>query len=266
MDNIKEKEFREERFEFSLFVDNNLICKRNFKINNYIEGSMTSIDFKHRVDEIVSMIDDDLKSKSRVYTWYNYDENYTDDEFSQPLLEPWECTFKFVITDNKNEVISKIWDGYAYPKAVREKVDITNRTVKIVTKDGRVYTYDKAAFFEANGERLSTENYILKAMIMDKPDLLMVITKKICEICSPREDLYQNLKDYTLTDVYKSRDYELDENNLIKKDENGNSIVKKNTAKSKKYSYSNTISNKRLIAEWGNAVSSKTKEYFKNLF
>ena len=69
-----QKEYREERFEFSLFINNNLICKRNFKINNYIDGSMQSLNFKDKVDEIVQMIDDDLKSKSRVYTWFYFDE------------------------------------------------------------------------------------------------------------------------------------------------------------------------------------------------
>ena len=64
----EQKEFREERFEFALYVNNNLICKRNFKINNYIDESMQSLDFKYTVDQIVHMIDCDLKSKSRVYT------------------------------------------------------------------------------------------------------------------------------------------------------------------------------------------------------
>ena len=65
-------EYREERFEFALYVNNNLVCKRNFKMRNFIEGSMQSENFKHVADEIVQMIDDDLKSKSRVYTWYYY--------------------------------------------------------------------------------------------------------------------------------------------------------------------------------------------------
>ena len=45
--------YRQERFEFALFVNNNLICKRNFKMNNFIEGSMASDDFKATIDEIV---------------------------------------------------------------------------------------------------------------------------------------------------------------------------------------------------------------------
>ena len=150
----EQKEYREERFEFALYVNENIICKRNFRINNFIEDSMNSLEFKHTVDEIINMIDDDLKSKSRVYTWYFFDEKNPDEEFTSPLIEPWECTFKFVVLDNKREIISKIWDGRGYPKSVREKVDLTNKFVKFIGKDGKVYSYEKESYFEANKEIL----------------------------------------------------------------------------------------------------------------
>ena len=55
------KEYREERFEFALYVNDNVICKRNFRINNFIEDSMNSLDFKYTVDEIVNLIYEDFK-------------------------------------------------------------------------------------------------------------------------------------------------------------------------------------------------------------
>ena len=260
----EQKEFREERFEFALYVNNNLICKRNFKINNYIDESMQSLDFKHTVDKIVDMIDCDLKSKSRVYTWYYYDPENPDAEFTEPLIEPWECTFKFVVSDNKQPVITKIWDGYGYPKAIRDKVDIANKTVKITNKDGKTYVYDKESYFETNKDRLTPELYVLKAQIMDKPDLLIAITKKICETCSPREDSYQATNDYTLSEIYKDKDYERLDNGELKRDKNGKLITKKSD-KSKKYYYSLNAMNKKYVADWGKDVSEKTKKYFSSL-
>ena len=75
MAEISKPIYKEERFEFALYVNNNLICKRNFKINDFIEHSMESLEFKDTVDTIVNWIDDDLKSKSRIYTWYYFNPN-----------------------------------------------------------------------------------------------------------------------------------------------------------------------------------------------
>ena len=242
--NQQPREYREERFEFALYVNEKLICKRNFRINNYIDGSMSTLDFKNAMNGICSMIDDDLKSKSRVYTWYYFDEENPDEEFVLPTLEPWESTFKFVVTDNKKEVFTKIWDGYGYPKAIRDKVDIANKTIKITTKDGSVYTYDKENYFKEYEGRLAPEIYVMKAMMGDKPDLLIAITRRICEVCSPREDGYQTIKDYITDEVY----------NIV--DENGNVVG------SKKYTLSLNKLRHKTMAEWGAAVAEKTKQYF----
>lgn len=211
---LKDQSYKEERFEFALYVNNNIICKRNFKINDFIEHSMESLEFKEKIDEIVNLIDNDLKSKSRIYTWYNFNPNEPDasEELNSPLIAPWECTFKFEVSDKHNVVISKIWDGYAYPKAIRDKVDISNKTVKIVSKDGRVYSYDKESFFKSNDDRLTFELQVLKAMIMDRPDLLIQITKQICEVCSTHDGSFSKIGDYTLSENYGKNAYGNDVN------------------------------------------------------
>lgn len=256
---MENKEYREERFEFALYVNDNVICKRNFRINNFIEDSMNSLDFKYTVDEIVSLIDEDLKSKSRVYTWYFFDENCNEeeDEFSNPLIEPWECTFKFVILDNKQEVISKVWDGRAYPKSVREKVDLTNKFVKLIGKDGKVNSFEKETYFETNKDRLSHELYVLRGQILDKSDVLLSITRKICEMCAPKEGVQQNLSDFIMSDTYKNYEYKFDENGHI---------VSSKPIKGRKYTFGSGSAYKKYVQEWSKAVSDKTKEYFDNLY
>jgi len=254
---IANKEYKEERFEIALYVNDKLICKRNFKINNFIEGSMDTINFKETFDGIVRSIDNDLKSKSRVYTWYYFNEEDVLDEFKDPLLSPWECTFRFEVTDNHKVVMSRIWDGYAYPKAIRDRVDITNKTVKITTKDDKTYVYDKETYFKTNADRLTAELYVLKAMIMDKQDLLQQIIRKICENCSPRENLYKTIGDYTVSEVYKTDKEVVYPNGEIKLLEN---------TPSKKYFYSVNLTNKKYYLDWAKAVSAKTKEYFETLY
>lgn len=257
MENEK-KDYKEERFEFTLYVNDNIICKRNFRIFNYIENSMNTLDFKETVDGIVNMINQDLQSKTRVYLWFHFNPEApeADEELISPSIEPWECTFKIVITDNKREVLTRIWDGYAYPKAIRENVDLSNKYVKIKTKDGQVYTYDKENYFRINEGRLNFDLELLKAMINDKQDVLLQITKKICEACSvsrdeikekgrfdPRESS-KYLSSYTVYDTY------------------GNGSDDPNP---RKYAYSLYLANRNVEKAWEKATAEKTKKYFKSL-
>ena len=234
------RSYKEERFEFALYVNNNIICKRNFKINDYIEHSMDSVEFKHEVDKIVNAIKKDLVSKSRVYTWYYFNPNEIDpeDEFHTPLIKPWECTFKFVISDRRHPVITRIWDGYAYPRSIREKVDIGNKTVKYVNNEGKLIIADKEEFFKNEAQRLTFDQQVLKAQIMDKGDLLLQITKAICEVCSPSGGEFKTTSDYTLVSDMADKHYNLN----IK------------------------AANRKFEKAWGDALKDKTAEYFKNLF
>ncbi len=273
---IKEKDYKEERFEFALFVNDNIICKRNFRIFNFIEGSMNTLEFKDTVDKVVKLIDDDLKSKSRVFTWYYFNPNEPDafEEFAGKPLEPWACTFKLVISDNKREVISRIWDGYAYPKPIREKVDLSNKNVKVTNKDGQSFSYEKESFFKSNEGRLSFEHEVLKAMIGDKPDVLLQITKKICEACSPTKEEIKEAGRFNpresskyLTNYTTYEDYYPGSETTIKKDNDDNEIkVTKKIGKPKRYAYSLYLTNKKVENAWGRAVAEKTKKYFRNLY
>ena len=276
MDLKENKDYKEERFEFALFVNNNIICKRNFRIFNFVEGSMGTLEFKNAVDSVVKLIDDDLKSKSRVFTWYYFNPNEPDvfEEFAGKPLEPWACTFKLVISDNHREVISRIWDGYAYPKPIREKVDLSNKSVKVMNKEGQTFSYEKESFFKSNEGRLSFEHEVLKAMIGDKPDVLLQITKKICEACSPsREELKEagrfNPRDSSkyLADYTIYEDYYPGSETITKTNENGEEIkVTKKTGRPRKYAYSLSAANRKVENDWGRAVAEKTKKYFKELY
>ena len=255
------KEYREERFEYALYINEFVICKRNFRIDNFIEDSMSTINFKNTVDSIVRMIDEDLKSKTRIYTWYYWDENkdlyYVDNSLEEQLAEPWESTFKFVITDNKREVFSKIWDGRYYPRAVRDKVDLSNKIVTITNKDGRVYTFDKETYFTENKDRLTSEMYILKAMMYDKPNLLAMITKKICESCSFRNGEFKSIKDYITEDTYETKDFQRDsQGNAINTDLS--QLI--NTGETKIYQFNIKKANNKWMYSCGKTISDKNKK------
>jgi hypothetical protein len=171
------------RFSFSITIDdlenkieNIIVVKRDFNIYNLDEQSLNSIELKETIDDVVNLINRDLKSKSRVYMWYNYDENYDVPEFSTPIPEVSQTNFKFTLYDRGKMVIQKIWSGDAYPFSVRNSVDLTNKKYK--------HEYNR------NIEMDFTKQIAQKAAA-DRPDLTLIIMKLISSTCSSsysRED------------------------------------------------------------------------------
>lgn len=252
----KNREYREERFDFALYVNDNLICKRNFRIYNYIEHSMETLDFKNLVDDLVKMIDDDLKSKSRVYTWYQFNPMFEDveDEFHTEPAKEGEYMFKFVVFDNKRPVIQRIWDGWGYPQYVRRRVDVTNKNVCLVSKDGTQRIYDKNRFFGNREGNLSLDMEMIKSMIMDKTDLSYIIQRRICDACSvSRSDLKDDVR-------YDRRNYdkylEMFETSAEFETEGGRTVYDLNLSRI----------NRGVEKRWDNLLQKKTREYVKNLY
>jgi hypothetical protein len=73
---IEKPDYEKSRYEFALSIvtegRESLICRRGVFINNYIPNSLYTLEFKDCVDRIVSMIQDDLNYKSRIYMYYRF--------------------------------------------------------------------------------------------------------------------------------------------------------------------------------------------------
>lgn len=148
----------EYRFSFSLTASdgaNNdiIICKRDFNIFNFDEESLYSMELKETIDEVVHLIDKDLKSKSRTYIWYNVpwdieqinqdgsrhagvyhgsrlESKDTIEELKNKIDNSFNNTLKFTFFDKGKPVLTKIWSSDAYPFYVRNSIDLTNRKYK----------------------------------------------------------------------------------------------------------------------------------------
>lgn len=271
------------RFEFALFINDSPICKRSFSINGYIEQSMQTPEFKNAVDKIVELINEDLKSKSRVYTWYHATFETPDWEpemFTDSLIDEGELVLNFVIYDNGKEVISRQWDARYYPSYVRKCIDLTNNQVKIM-KDGRATIYDKEKFFGDHGSQLSGDLYILMHMLSGKENLVTTILKYFNEVCSSYGGFYEKPSDYHTIVEYK--------NKKIKCDENGNALYKQKTVEDangnevgifdglgnpwmvpvtedsketgRRYNFNIQHENSKLYSSWRKAVIDKTRKY-----
>lgn len=254
-----------EPYEFRLLIGDNIICQRYFRINNFNQNSLSSTELTETLRRCANMIDSDLKSKTRVYTWYMSPlvfntEKEMKEWFSNPnnFYRVRICENVVVKDANSSEFM---WDGKNLIPCDKKVCD---NTFIADLNDKDIITYEFA--FYVNGEkhtsvsfegvypyyirrnidlsntkgkfegedisRLSFESYLLNHLVSGRQDLIKKIVKEICTVCSVQENNY-----YTKTEKFydnKTKNsvfYNLDINNqqLL------NSKYAKEIAKAKKY-------------------------------
>ena len=222
-----------EPYEFRLMIGDSIICQRYFKINNFNHLSLGSMELTNTVRACAQMIDEDLKSKSRIYTWHmsplvfkNEDEMYA--WFYNPQHADWVSRLRvneniFLRDANAPEYTwdgeklvahSKRIDDGTFTNVLQEKDIVTyelafyvnDRKVVSTTFEG-VYPYyirrnidlsnTKGRFEGEDTTRLGFDSYILNTLVVDRPDLIKKVVKDLCYVCSVSDDNY-----YTLVDTY----------------------------------------------------------------
>lgn len=109
------------QFDFSLFINDKIICQRFFKDNNYQKDY---IDFNEAIEIInvtTNLIKDFIKDESIKLLWKNYD------PYSQKVMfhkEPKNDLFKVTISYNSKLIVSSCIEGYFYPPKVKYQVNI----------------------------------------------------------------------------------------------------------------------------------------------
>lgn len=263
-------QIRKERFEFKLTINDNIICQRYFKINNFNENSLTSIELKDAIDYCVNLIDNDLKSKSRIYLWYtapyifnNENEMYAwfDNVNNTKNVRFGEYIY---LRDSDTEYwwngntvlpcVDKVNDGELTSHSENDEPVIfkfafldSDKEVYSKIWDGSCYPKfvrngvdlsNKKGKFEGDDvNKLNFENSLLYHMVNDKVDLVPLIIKEICDTCTASN------KWYTSNETYKS-------------DNNG---PKKN------YSYSINDMWNKYVSNLASNYKTKTEKYLKTL-
>lgn len=178
------------RFSFVLSVTEKneefIIVKRDFNINNFDPKSINSLELKETIDEITTLIDRDIKSKSRTYTWWNMptemiiedgkvkrigvyhgkDARSKDisNEFTTNVSLENNSTFKFTFLDGKNVIMSKVWCGDFYPFIVRNTVDITNKRYKFEGVNPQTLDFHKSFGQRSSSGRSDISFFIMKQL------------------------------------------------------------------------------------------------------
>lgn len=264
-----------ERFQFLLYVNENVICQRYFRISNFEYSSIESLELKEVLDDCVKMIQQDLIEKSRVYMWY------TD---KSPIKMTGFCNdsdltyndVAFLINGKEEE--ATLSNGKTVKKTFFDYFDAATNLSDYADErplDGEsmfrfVFMMDDKVLYEhqwdanvypryvRNSVDLSNSNALYKNkdaaslsfslaiiyhMTNGKQDLLYHMIRKICDTLSSN---YTNEYDYTKKEVYNTTD----ENN--------------NIVNSKTYYYSTY--NKEYVNGWRQATMKKTIDYQNSLY
>jgi len=114
------------KFEFILYINENIICQRYFSVKDFNPSLLKSIDAKECVDTCVGIIQSDLKQKTYDYMEKNYNpwkDQKPEDVVVENIFDN-EDVFDFEIKTDEKTIVKKRFTGNVYPQRIRYSVDI----------------------------------------------------------------------------------------------------------------------------------------------
>lgn len=253
------------KFQFLIWVNDNVICQRYFKINGFNDDSIHTEEFINCMNGIVDSIQKDLESKSRVYMWYanaecplkltgflsNEELEKYDEDFIRIMLSS-EIGGEITAPDGKK--FNKTYINMDYNEEERPsegeftfKFSFLVDDVPVFEKiwDGNVYpkfvrngvdltnTYGALTTSDRDLSTMNFGSMVIRCMQAGKNNLINEFIRRICDTLSN-----------TFTDKYV--------------------YTKEFTIGGKKYNYLSAIEDYKQ--SWKKAVSKKTREYFDTLY
>ena len=106
-----------QKFEFILKLNDNIVCQRYFSVKNYVNDSEKSLDLYECVSYVCEDIKEDLKSNT-----INVLSEYHNDEMSN--ITENEGNFTITVKKENRNIIERTFPANVYPPRVRYSVDI----------------------------------------------------------------------------------------------------------------------------------------------
>lgn len=299
VDNIAYKS----KFQFLIWVNDNVICQRYFKINGFNEESVYTEEFSNCMNGIVRSIQEDLESKSRIFMWYtNMSEPMKMQGFlTDEEVEKYGRDFLAIMTDSNIYGKVEAPDGKIFTKdyikyceeAINEYGEVEKPNegefvfkfsfliddVPVFEKiwDGNVYpkfvrngvdlTNSYGLYDNKDTSALSFGAAIIRYMQKGKNNLISDFIRRICETLSNTfTDKYEYTKEMQ---PYKN-------NNNIDKQKYEEAVAYYGVVKpvvtghtdikpeTKKYNYLSAF--EAYKQSWRKSVRKKTQEYFDTLY
>ena len=145
---IKNEELR---FQFVLYINDNIICQRYFNVFNYNEDSLKSLELKELMDAITGMNNGDygsmgiiprhLKKKSITYHWDTYNPYFAQEE-NKNIFDKLD-NFQFEIKVDDVTVAKSEFSGNYFQPRIRYAVDVREIIPEIMSEIRQYLSLEK---------------------------------------------------------------------------------------------------------------------------
>lgn len=118
------------RFEFTLYLNDNIIVQRFFNVIGFNEKAVRSLNFKEVVDNNADIIKAHLRDHAIDFMTANYMMYENDPSYDQKESND---VIKMVVRMDGNVLAYREWDASIYPASVRYKVNVKNHIYEMIT-------------------------------------------------------------------------------------------------------------------------------------
>jgi len=128
----EKKEQREQRkFEFTLYLNDNIIVQRFFNIIGFNYKAINSLNFKEAVDDNMRLIQSVLKDRTLDFITEHQRQFAETQDYEQNSSKD---VMKIVVKQEGKVIAYREWDATIYPVKVRYTVDIRQHIYELITR------------------------------------------------------------------------------------------------------------------------------------
>jgi hypothetical protein len=131
MENKIEDRQNQKKFDFTLYLNDNVIVQRLFNVFGFNPNAVNSMNFKEVVDYNVNLIKLHLKNKTNDYMTENAKQFYENPSFFEN--ENKKDVIRVVIRYGDKVLTLREWDAMIYPSKVRHSIDVREHIYMMIT-------------------------------------------------------------------------------------------------------------------------------------
>ena len=131
--NAVKKDFKKDQrqFEFTLYLNDNIIVQRFFNVIGFNPRAIKSLNFKEAVDYNRNIIQHHLKNKTLDYMNENSRAYYDNPSYDQNNAND---VMRVVVKMGEKEITAREWSAKNYPVKVRYTVDVREHIYDMITR------------------------------------------------------------------------------------------------------------------------------------